>query len=72
MPTHSFSKALLRMGAIRRQNDRLGVCKSERYTFKGKTVKYKLTRGEEHPQRRIEHREKSVRISEEGAVLSNL
>lgn len=41
-------------------------------TFKGKTVKYKLTRGEEHPQRRIEHREKSVRISEEGAVLSNL
>lgn len=38
--------------------------------LKGKTVKYELTRGAEHPQRENEHREKSVRTSEEGAVLS--
>lgn len=37
--------------------------------FKGKTVKYELTRGEEYPQRENEHREKSGRTSEEGAVL---
>lgn len=37
--------------------------------LKGKTVKYELTRGEEHPQSGNEHRAKSVRTSKEGAVL---